>query len=437
MQLEVEDLRNLRRCDRRLGDALKPVLFASVRMDITSSLLLEHFAKKPFSFGPSVLNLAITMPPHFTSNLVKDGPRALQILEDALGKLSNVRAMRWNLNGTEDQPTIHAILSYMSNLSSLREWHLTGYTDLKFPFPFDYRPIRTLSVLSITGPFGRIGRPLLHLIDANPALTSLTLDVAWSDSNQEAFSFENLPDMQRLEYLRLPRWKISAQTMPMPSLTALDLTHTVAVTGLWAALQDQGIQLRNLTTSILDRDLLGYLESYAGIQNLALVDLGSSYDADALTEALYERVVSLHGESLVSLTVESGIVASEEWCLAKGNVKAFGKCHVLEYLSVSVNFSELRDGITDAILSTAPPSLRSLNLTRCGILAHMSSAVAPISYLHAISTIARLLDPTIECSGTVVLGAEYVYQLGRRVDKDGFVFRGYKRHYLERDWLGH
>ncbi|EEB91429.1 hypothetical protein MPER_10209, partial [Moniliophthora perniciosa FA553] len=275
----------------------------------STTALLKYLEKEPFSFAPSVTNLTIS-----ALTLV---PATL--LEGGLSKLRNVRVVRWRLDGTETLSTIRVILAYISSLSALHEWHLTGYTDLPFPFPFDARPIHNLSVLSITGPFGSaqygISRPLLRLIDANPALTSLSLDVAWSNSTQELSNLEdflgNAHRLDRLEHLRLPRWKVSlGTTISMPALTALDLTHTSAVTGLWSALIEQGIHLRNLTASILDADLLAYLASYSGLQNLALVDLGSSRHADALTQSLYEDVIPMHGETLVSLAVESGNTAS-------------------------------------------------------------------------------------------------------------------------------
>ncbi|KAI3608900.1 flavin-containing amine [Moniliophthora roreri] len=443
--LPLEDIKTLRRCSHRLGNALQPILFKSIAIDSTprrseSTMgLLKYLEKEPFSFAPSVANLAITTPTLIPATL----------LESGLSKLRNIRVIRWRLDGTETLSMIHIILTYMSSLSSLREWHLTGYTDLPFPFPFDTRPIHNLSVLSITGPFGSaqygISRPLLRLIDANPALMSLSLDVAWSNSTQEPSNLEdflgNAHRLERLEYLRLPRWKVSlGTTISMPALTALDLTHTSAVTGLWSALLEQGIRLRNLTASILDADLLAYLASYSGLQNLALVDLGSSRHADALTQKLYEDVLPMHGGTLVSLAVESGNTASREWCLSSEQAgKVVEQCESLEHLKASVRASDLmRGGVVDAILSAAPASLRSINLARCAgsDLSPVSRKYDPCTWFNKISSFSVGSDTLTPCDG-VVLGVEYVYLLDRRDGEgNGFVLCGYKRHWLEQDWVG-
>ncbi|KAF9266006.1 hypothetical protein L218DRAFT_997358 [Marasmius fiardii PR-910] len=330
-QVSLKTLQQLRLCNTRLKEALAPVLFTSVGLRITSS---PTFRRVTFSRYVKYLSIG-SWRSHDKVDL------------SPLYDFRNVRAVRWQLAGTESEQLVNRIFEYLSCLPYLSEFHFTSYHSSSFPIPFDRYLIRNLSVLSVQGPFYGdslgVTPALFHLITNNPSLTSISLDVAWSSNPLHSSQlFEGLPPdfCSSLRHLRLPRWHVnisSACIRMMPVLSSLDVTllppSGIGNDALWILLREEGIRLRDLAVTVISQELVDYLQSYSGLETLVLSDVESDQTRNA-SEAFYQKVLPKHAQTLVSLTVDAQ--NTHEWCLTQKNAMAFQSCRNLMNLSVSV-----------------------------------------------------------------------------------------------------
>ncbi|KAG7086278.1 hypothetical protein E1B28_002242 [Marasmius oreades] len=416
-QVPAKSLKQLRLCNTRLKEALTPVLFASVVLGITPAS--THIST---AFNRYVKHLSIgSWRGHTKPDLT------------ALNYLQNVRSVRWQLAGTESEQLVTKIFEYLYNLPYLSELHFSSYHSSSFPIPFDHYPIRNLSVLSVQGPFcgdsHSVTPALFRLITNNPSLTSMSLDVAWSPNPLHSnHLFDSLPpdSFLCLRHLRLPRWHVnisSACIRMMPALSSLDVT-LLPPTGinnnvLWALLQEEGIHLKDLAVTVVSQELLDYLQSYSGLETLVLSDVESDRNLHT-SDQFYQRVLPKHSQTLVSLSVDAR--NTQEWCLTRKNAAALQECQELKNLSVSV-----KSMVVETLLSFAPRSLRSLSLTWNATLADGFRTFFVKMYD------SDLIGEPYTSSQTLVVYADIVYLLGR-IDKSGFVFRGYKTHHSELNW---
>ncbi|KAK1216946.1 hypothetical protein PQX77_020408 [Marasmius sp. AFHP31] len=321
------------------------------------------------------------------------------------------------------------------NCATLSELHFVSYQPSLYPIPFNRYPVTNLSVLSVQGPFSAessgIPLALFDLITNNVALTSLSLDVAWTSGAQHFSRLaDNLPSLffSSLRHLRLPRWHVdisSAWIKMMPSLTSLDVTPPSPGTDhstLWTVLREENVHLKDLSVTVVTQELISYLKSYSGLHSLVLTDVESDR---FLSEQLYTQVIPKHAEMLVSLTVDGR--NNDEWCLEAGHASVFRSCGKLKDLSVVIKAEALSDIKT--LMSSIPLSLRTLCLT-------WNTSDPDVEYLR--SFIFRLYDSDLESrplNQSLIIYADIVYLLGR-VDegKSGFVFRGFKTHRSQLNW---
>ncbi|KAL0569943.1 hypothetical protein V5O48_012018 [Marasmius crinis-equi] len=421
IEVPVKTLKDLRLCNSRLREALAPVIFASVAIDIAPR------AAQAYACSRYVKRLSI--------GSWRQCSKQLDL--SALRYLRNVRVVRWQLAGHESQETVTRIFGYLSSLPFLSELHFISYQPSLFPISFDRYPIRNLSVLSVQGPYsdGLLGitPSLFHLISNNPFLTSLSLDIAWSSNERFSDLMHNLPPdfFASLRHLRLPRWHVDispACIKMMPNLVSLDVTlppspdadHNV----LWAILREEHVYLKDLSVTVVTRELLDYLQSYTGLESFVLNDVESDH---SLSKQFYTKVLPKHAETLVSLTVDGR--NNHEWCLTLENAKVFQGCKNLKDLSVAVKTDDL--GVIETLLPSVPRSLRTLCLTW-----NTSNPECFRSFFF------KLYDSDLEsCTSTsnqtLIIYADIVYLLGRldKADADaGFVFRGFKTHRSQLNW---
>ncbi|KAJ7484537.1 hypothetical protein FB451DRAFT_1232811 [Mycena latifolia] len=171
--------------------------------------------------------------------------------------------------------------------------------------------------------------------------------------------------------------QVSQAVTQSPSLTTLHVDGSRDWSELWYMLRAnpnlQTLRLRDVKANIVTADLLAYLGSYAGLENLSLHELylfdapgtsGDQLQSDQLAETFFRSVLPRHAESLVKLACPTSFEGL--WSFGAHNVGAVSNLHKLTDLKMSVNSEDEPGGrsvnTVELLLRTAArlPSLRNI-----------------------------------------------------------------------------
>jgi hypothetical protein len=134
--------------------------------------------------------------------------------------------------------------------------------------------------------------------------------------------------------------QVSEVVAKSPKLTSLHLLGDGAYSAIWPILGSRacrGVRLRRLSTNTVTKELLTYLESYSGLQTLALVgvDAGTREASDELAETFFGGLLARHSDTLYDLAFTAGY--ENNWSFGGRSVDSLLGLHKLETLRVSVN----------------------------------------------------------------------------------------------------
>ncbi|KAJ7173268.1 hypothetical protein C8R46DRAFT_1347997 [Mycena filopes] len=335
-QLPRRAQKDLRAACRSTGDAVAPLFFSFVVLNTTylrretAIWGLEHLATGESGWSMHAKTLKIAPSQTYVRALDKDpiSESALQALfTSALGSLMNVRHVRWDV--TDDDPSWQrdVVAEYLRSLPLLTSLEIgvwgTGTRDFSVPRLSGLRRLKITTDVVLTE---SASRAIAH----NRGLTSLTLSLG------------------------------SYGTTP---------AH------LWPILHENGVYLREISTTCVCTDLLDYLRSYSGVEKLSLKGMGggeSSADSNTCADIFYQTVLAHHAESLVKLTCPIGY--ENNWTFGTHSVAAISQLSRLVRLRVGVTARDTvlrRDGevnVLDLLFDTAAtaiPGLRTLSVSPC------------------------------------------------------------------------
>ncbi|KAJ7155768.1 hypothetical protein C8R46DRAFT_1226842 [Mycena filopes] len=245
----------------------------------------------------------------------------------ALGSLKNVRHVRWVI--TVDDPSWQrdVVAEYLRLLPLLTSLEICSWTrDFSVPRFSGLRRLKIMThALNLT-------ESDFRAITHNHGLTSLTLSLG------------------------------STGTEDIPA-------H------FWHILRENGVHLREISTTFVSTDLRDYLCSYSGVEKLSLDSMGwesISADYNICAKTFYETVFPHHAESLVKLTCPIG--DEDSWTFGTHNVAAISQLSRLVYLRIGVAARgtvwrvDEEVNVLDLLFDTASaalPDLRTLLVSPC------------------------------------------------------------------------
>ncbi|KAF9040451.1 hypothetical protein BDZ89DRAFT_1060532, partial [Hymenopellis radicata] len=362
-QLDQTEWKQLRLTNKHLCDIISPLLFPRLVLDIkyshsrSSRALLKGVASKKTQVASHVETLEIhsLMPPrykalHFWKRLFKRRQRKYQTLEKhllaALPKFISVTclildmsAMRYVQPSKEDR-----IIKSLSSLPSLAHLSLLMYREVGTSIPNSIgRHFKTLQSLHFAGDAQCYHGIPRALVANSPALKELSVDS--SDLALSALFSE--VDALPLKSITLGN---TAQrfldNMPafrphIGSLSTFVASESIDVpVDFWSVLASQQVILQTLSVHRVDRALLDYLSSYAGLVDLTLSSgpLENGVESRSLADTFYQSVLLKHAPTLKSLRLSTP--HDGPWCLGDLHVDHVIACNHLSFLRVAIGSSE-------------------------------------------------------------------------------------------------
>ncbi|KAJ6578402.1 hypothetical protein B0H19DRAFT_578726 [Mycena capillaripes] len=122
-------------------------------------------------------------------------------------------------------------------------------------------------------------------------------------------------------------------------------------------LMSAGIQLKQISDVYISEELLVYLSSYSGLENLTI---GSERDKEDLAHLFFSCLLP-HKHYLLSLLFFA--CQEGEWCLTPYNLRMISRFHALQRLEMNVNSYDTENIITSFLeLTPDMPALRTICL---------------------------------------------------------------------------
>ncbi|KAJ7210415.1 hypothetical protein GGX14DRAFT_625511 [Mycena pura] len=127
-----------------------------------------------------------------------------------------------------------------------------------------------------------------------------------------------------------------------------------------STLQATGIKLKQISNVFVSKELVAYLGSYSGLENLEVIIERGNED---LAHLFFDSLVQ-HKDSLLSLNCPA--FHEGQWCLTRYNLSTISQLHALQRLPMGVNSYDIQviddRNVITMFLDMAPamPALRSI-----------------------------------------------------------------------------
>ncbi|KAJ7094872.1 hypothetical protein C8R44DRAFT_814062 [Mycena epipterygia] len=334
-QLASVDQKNLRRICKDLSVSMEPLVFSCLSLK-TNQLHLEHglqmlkaLATGETGWSQYVKTLRIRRNQQIQKDTVGDlgvirsDSEMQELLASALGSITNVRAVIWDVTERDPVWELIAICDFLNTIPFLHDFQLEVQGTVDLPLA----QLSGLHNLKIRTPYRK------------PA-----------------------PIVQQV-----------LQIIPKcPNLHSLELAGSTTWSEVWTVLQampGSQIRLKNISTNIVTSDLLSYLASYSGVEKLTFErpDGGSDAEAARLANMFFSAVLPRHAKSLVEMSCHAGF--ETQWSFGIHNVDAVAQLQNVTSLEMSVNAADVLDiqvsmTSVDLLLRTAAllPALRTLTI---------------------------------------------------------------------------
>ncbi|KAJ7680702.1 hypothetical protein DFH06DRAFT_427179 [Mycena polygramma] len=336
LQLSTTDKKALRAASKRLRYVIEPLFCAASTLvlnvaDESQSQLEVLAGGTPWSLCRK-LNISSLAPGGQGATGVKftlANHRMHKHLRPALKSLKGLRTLHWTIRDSDDPWAQLVVVEEMNAHSAMHDLRLTDQTDINDQFA-TLPPFSNLRTLRIQAP-----------------------GASWSsDSRFLAWTRKLLQKNRHLE--------------------TLHFASRAGCAEMCQVLEEQQIRLKCVSIEDAPGQLLRYLASYSGLEQLYLNDLGSSQ-----ADEFFGSVLPKHE---ASLTVLRCTADGEGPCFRQQHVPIISKLKRLQMLEMSVNGSDLGStqkdtNIVNLFLEMAEnmPALRNINLlpvipwSKCGL----------------------------------------------------------------------
>ncbi|KAL0580806.1 hypothetical protein V5O48_001182 [Marasmius crinis-equi] len=334
------DLKNFRLTNRHANEGAERILWRTHAMVLEldpfswrSFATLQELSNvgnsSQFTYG-SIRILEIATP-HFRISPTEEAEvlknsyaRMLDILPKALSSLQGVTVARWKFSDKDPEGSQNTIVEALSTLPSLTNVTLEGQRR------FDVIP--HISVPSFT-------KGLLNELTLRGACNGPRHLTSWLST----LLAHNPSVPLHLQSLRLKGWQVDFSTPEVlrhiRSLSSLECDDVLSI-GMWEPLQSKEIVIRNITCHSITRDLIAYLESFSGLEQLITSrNLSESPEDAEWAGRFYRRTLPIHRSTLRNLKV--GAVS---WAIGLADVGVFEGFQGLRALSVSLKIDDIHPG---------------------------------------------------------------------------------------------
>lgn len=233
-------------------------------------------------------------------------------------------------------PEVH--IHFPTYLSLMERWPVSWVSNL-----------RSLSV-TIQGPLSAAWfvhfTAIRFIIVHSPLLSRITLSIDPSTRHEKFADFASLltslpqASLDRLKHLTLlgNQWTLSPHwsSIQWSHLQSLEVERPSVRLGdqFWQVLRQSGVTPRKLVVrGRLDPQLIDYLESFSGLEELVLQDNSPVIDR-GLSVRFYDEVIPRHASTLIKLSIISGLTGRRNF--GRHPIERLGLCQRLEYLKLMV-----------------------------------------------------------------------------------------------------
>ncbi|KAJ7210411.1 hypothetical protein GGX14DRAFT_625484 [Mycena pura] len=312
-QASIQEQMALRSVCRAARHAVDPLIFArspivvDMGLQINKTLSqLETLAKRDSVWARVGRTLRVSQ---ISPNL--------DLLWPTLRSLKNIRTVEWTIRSTDTFEAKRNLTEFLKTIDSLEDFILVDKSDVDSHYAF-------LDVSS------------------NLRKLSVTLERSLSPGTR---GYPTAMQWIRTVVGKSPR--LEQLVPPSPD----DWTEICPI------LQATGIKLKQISKVFASKELLAYLGSYSGLENLTVIQRGD----DDLAHLFFDSLVQ-HKDSLLSLICSAYFEG--EWCLRRYNLHIISQLHALQGLQMNVNSYDIIDdcNIITTFLDMAPdmPALRSI-----------------------------------------------------------------------------
>jgi hypothetical protein len=165
-------------------------------------------------------------------------------------------------------------------------------------------------------------------------------------------------------------------------------------------LQAKGINLKQISRTYASKELLAYLGSYSGLENLTIL---SERGKEDLAYLFFDSLLQ-HKDSLLSLVCSA--YHEGEWCLTRYNLDIISQLHDLQHLEIAVNSYDIKDDrniIVSGSLSSSAPFASDIhrvdNVPRHGTRNARPTQHLHTSHIHGVLVLGCLWTEP-DCAGT-------------------------------------
>ncbi|KAJ6578450.1 hypothetical protein B0H19DRAFT_1253688 [Mycena capillaripes] len=231
------------------------------------------------------------------------------LLWPTLRSLKNIRTVEWTIRSTDTDQAKRTLMEFLKTIDSLEDFILVDKSDAIAHYTF---------------------------LDVSSNLRKLSVNVVGG-------TWDCYPTAQ--EWTRMVVGK-------SPRLEQLLLPSTYDWSEICPILQATGVKLKHISGVYASKELLAYLGSYSGLENLTVL---SGRDDEDLAHLFFDSLVQ-HKDSLLSLICSA--YHKGEWCLTRYNLHIISQLHALQRLEMSVNSYDLEDNrniiVSSSLSSSAP-----------------------------------------------------------------------------------
>ncbi|KAK0470349.1 uncharacterized protein EV420DRAFT_1634774 [Desarmillaria tabescens] len=369
--------KNLRLVCKSLNDATIELVFATFVIKVTDDALLSHcamlkeLATRTTDIWRYVKVLRLTQTTTLESVLAnanvpqKSAKGVAPTLHKAISSFENVTAVDWNSLKSVDDAVIVALISSICRLPSLHKFTLYMATRIRGPLPTFHLKNLTSLDLSFSGPSWDdfICNSLPSILDNSPDLSFLSLgDETIGCAGTVNTLFQSLRRPLRLKSLALHMIFVPPPSILAPHCQFLT-SFGVAPAGMlppnfWSGLQRSNIHLRSLTIDDVNAQLLDYLMSYTGVEEIRLQVPTDDAEYDELGIKFYSEVIPHHSATFRILSIRpkyEGI-----WSFQESMMSPILQCRNLVSLWLSLRFSDISDPIESGVVAYLLCSIKSL-----------------------------------------------------------------------------
>ncbi|KAF8161500.1 hypothetical protein B0H34DRAFT_382232 [Crassisporium funariophilum] len=362
-------------------------------------------------------------------------------LARAIKSLQNVKAVRWEVQSVD---LVQPIMEGLTALRQLEDLHLCfnlssagGYPEM-FPLR-QFSRLRRVTIGNVRGGefLTDLTKQLGEVIVKSPLLEHL--EYVWPNNKwpfrpigQENNIFHTLvQDVSRGRNLPLRRLAFRGcsvgfdeRTLPhLRNLSTLSICELASdYANIWKVLSEASIFLKGIAVDVMDQDLIRYLTSYSGLEELSMTcSLRSplAVTSNLHSAQFYASVLPRHNHSLTCLIVVSALT---NWCINPNEMNLVLKCQRLKELSITLDFDKICHGDYERIILTALelPCLRSIKVLTS--LSHRTFGYGTGAHRYRVQTLISLesiltsldIGKYVESSESCALVAnqvEYVAQI--------------------------